>query len=303
MRDGFAKAIRELGKNPSFVILTGDHGYALFDDFKKRYPEQFINVGVAESNMVAMAAGMAREGLNVMIYGLASFVPNRVYEFLKLQIALDALPITVVGDGGGLVYSTLGHSHQSLDDLSLATSLPNFQVFSPSSDLEAEAIIRGRANPSAPSYIRLGKSGGSYSGSFPGDKIEPYLVKPSNNVQALVILSHGFMLSRVLELNEAGLIPDAEIWSVPTIAPLSNEFVNEINSSRKALIVVEEHLVQGGLGTIVQGQLSRKGIKIRVIGASKDFHKGVGSHEWALAQRGLSSESLVKKIHEFTAIN
>ena len=302
MRDGFARAIQELGKNHSFFILTGDHGYALFDDFKVRYPEQFINVGVAESNMVAMAAGMAREGLKVMIYGLASFVPNRVYEFLKLQIALDALPVTVVGDGGGLVYSTLGHSHQSLDDLSLATSLPNFQVFSPSSDPEAEALTRALANLSVPSYIRLGKSGGSYSGGFPQDKIEPYIVKSSNKAQALVILSHGFMLSRVLELDEAGLIPDAQIWSVPTIAPLTNKLVNEINSSGK-VIIVEEHLVHGGLGTIVQSQLSMRDIKVRVLGASKDFHKGVGSHQWVLAERGLSSESLVNQIHEFTAIN
>lgn len=300
MREGFRAALLQLGERDDFLVLTGDHGYALFDEYRDKYPDKFFNVGVSEANMVTMAAGLAREGLNVLIYGLASFVPNRVYEFLKLQVALDALPVTVVGDGGGLVYSTLGHSHQSLDDIALATALPNFEVYSPSSDLESETIFVSRSKARGPAYIRLGKSGGSYLGGFPGGKIQPYVVKSSPSAK-LAVLCHGFMTSRVLDLANSGILTDVDIFSVPTICPITDEFFETLSKYNK-IAVVEEHNFHGGLGSAILGRLQRNSPNLKVIAATKPFHRGVGSYEWALSQKGLSKEHIVAEINNLLSI-
>ena len=114
MRDAFSTTLVDLAKNDERVLLlTGDHGYALFDEFRKQCPAQYINAGIAEQNMVGMAAGLARLGFRPFVYGLSAFVPVRVLEQIKLDVAHDDLPVVFLGDGAGFVYSHLGTSHQS----------------------------------------------------------------------------------------------------------------------------------------------------------------------------------------------
>lgn len=296
MREGFKNAILELGNRDDFLLLTGDHGYALFDEFRRRHPEKFINVGIAESNLVTMAAGLAKQGFRPLIYGLAAFLPNRVYEFLKLQVSLDALSITVVGDGGGLVYSTLGHSHQSLDDLALANSLPNFKVFSPSGDFETRDIILASSESPAPSYIRLGKTDGNYDQTFPDGRIEPYLARGTGN-QNVALVGHGSMTSRLLAMSNKGLIANLDIWSHPTLTNSQLESMQKFNSYAK-LIVVEEHLRHGGLYSLLIDSLAFSRPRVYSISASKTFHRGIGDYEWVLSQHGLDETSVERKINE-----
>lgn len=296
MREGFKQAILNLGEDKKFVVLTGDHGYALFDEYKTSYPSQFFNVGIAEANLVGVAAGLARAGYQPLIYGLASFLPNRVYEFLKLQVALDKLPVTVVGDGGGLVYSTLGHSHQSLDDLAIANSLPNFSIFSPSSDGEAASILQDEARLVGPRYVRLGKSDGSYKGTFSGGMGQPYLVSPGTDKSAGIV-SHGAMTSRVLDLKIAGKIPDYDIWSYSLMSRPSSSWKQGAMAYGK-IAVVEEHIEHGGLFSILLSGMSGTSTQVIPICASRDFHHGVGSYEWALGARGLGDADLISKINQ-----
>lgn len=296
MREGFKQAILSLGEDKKFVVLTGDHGYALFDEFKTSYPGQFFNVGIAEANLVGVAAGLARAGYQPLIYGLASFLPNRVYEFLKLQVALDKLPVTVVGDGGGLVYSTLGHSHQSLDDLAVANALPNFSIFSPSSDGEASAILQNEARLVGPRYVRLGKSDGGYKGSFTEEMGQPYLVSSGADKTAGIV-SHGAMTSRVLDLKLAGKIPDYDIWSYPLMAHPAPSWKDGALAYSK-IVVVEEHIEHGGLFSILLVGMAGTKVQVTPICASREFHHGVGSYEWALAARGLGDADLLAKINQ-----
>ena len=294
MREGFKQAILNLGQDKKFLVLTGDHGYALFDEFKSSYPDQFFNVGIAEANLVGVASGLARAGYQPLIYGLASFLPNRVYEFLKLQIALDKLPVTVVGDGGGLVYSTLGHSHQSLDDLAIANALPNFSIFSPSSDGETSAIIQNEARLAGPRYVRLGKSDGGYKGSFTNLLGEPYLVSTGTDKRATIV-SHGAMTSRILDLKVAGKIPDFDIWSYPQMSPPSTSWRQGAMAYGR-IVVVEEHIEHGGLFSILLAGMSGASVPVLPICATREFHHGVGSYEWALESRGLGDADLIGKI-------
>ena len=132
MRDSFSDALVALAvRDPKVLLLTGDHGYALFDAFRKACPDQYINAGIAEQNMVGMAAGLARVGYRPFVYGLSAFVPIRVLEQIKLDIAHDDLPVVLLGDGAGFVYSHLGTSHQSTEDIACARVISGLTVLSP----------------------------------------------------------------------------------------------------------------------------------------------------------------------------
>ena len=137
MRNALSDALVSLGKkDPNILLLTGDHGYALFDDFRRECPRQYINAGIAEQNMVGVAAGLARSGFRPIVYGLSAFVPIRVLEQIKLDVAHDHLPVIFIGDGAGFVYSHLGTSHQSTEDIACSRVIPNLSVYSPADRFE-----------------------------------------------------------------------------------------------------------------------------------------------------------------------
>src|ERR1700712_4849555 len=128
-------------QDPKVLLLTGDHGYALFDAFRKECPSQYINAGIAEQNMVGMAAGLARVGFRPFVDGLSAFVPIRVLEQIKLDVAHDDLPVIFLGDGAGFVYSHLGTSHQSTEDIACTRAIPGLEVLSPADRFEMAATM------------------------------------------------------------------------------------------------------------------------------------------------------------------
>src|SRR5438876_867370 len=132
MRTAFAGAlVRAAQADPRVLLLTGDHGYALFDGFRQACPGQYLNAGVAEQNMVGVAAGLAKGGFRPVVYGLSAFVPVRVLEQIKLDVCYESLPVLFIGDGAGVVYSTLGTSHQSTEDVAALRAVPHLGVLSP----------------------------------------------------------------------------------------------------------------------------------------------------------------------------
>src|SRR5438128_3689062 len=137
MRSAFATALVRFARaDARIVLLTGDHGYALFDEFRRVCPGQYINAGVAEQNMVGLAAGLAKGGLRPVVYGLSAFVPIRVLEQIKLDVCHEQLPVVFIGDGAGVVYSCLGGSHQSTEDIAALRALPHIGILSPADDFE-----------------------------------------------------------------------------------------------------------------------------------------------------------------------
>src|SRR5436309_1510377 len=137
MRNAFASALIQAAQaDPRVLLLTGDHGYALFDEFRRACPDQYVNAGVAEQNMVGVAAGLAKGGLRPVVYGLSAFLPIRVLEQIKLDVCAENLPVVFFGDGAGVVYGTLGTSHQCTEDIAALRALPNMVILSPADDLE-----------------------------------------------------------------------------------------------------------------------------------------------------------------------
>src|SRR5436305_9249592 len=158
MRNAFSQALVETAlADPRLVLLTGDHGYALFDDFRRRCPAQYLNAGVAEQNMVGVAAGLAKGGLRPVVYGLSAFVPIRVLEQIKLDVCYEQLPVVFVGDGAGVVYSALGTSHQSTVHVAALRTLPHLGILSPADATEMTACMGLAFEAAGPIYLRMGK--------------------------------------------------------------------------------------------------------------------------------------------------
>ena len=188
MRETFSKSLVQAAqKDPNLYLLTGDHGYALFDGLRKTCPERFINAGVAEQNMVGVAAGMAKLGFMPIIYGLSAFVPVRVLEQIKIDFCYENLPCILIGDGAGVVYSHLGASHQSTEDIACLRAVPNIRILSPADKFELEACFELALKAKAPVYLRMGKADlGSVHTSIPKlDWGQPLTVKQSRNKQPL----------------------------------------------------------------------------------------------------------------------
>ena len=129
MRAAFAKALIAAAQaDERIVLLTGDHGYTLFDEFRHLCPRQYMNGGIAEQNLVGVAAGLAKSGFRPVVYALSAFIPIRVLEQIKLDLCCDELPVLFIGDGAGVVYSTLGVSHQSAEDIAALRALPHMHI-------------------------------------------------------------------------------------------------------------------------------------------------------------------------------
>src|SRR5580693_5486455 len=142
MRNAFAAALVRAARNdPRVLLLTGDHGYSLFDEIRQACPTQYLNAGVAEQNMVGVAAGLAKGGFRPVVYGLSAFIPVRVLEQIKMDVCYEELPVVLIGDGAGVVYSTLGTSHQCTEDVAALRALPNLGILSPADALEMEACM------------------------------------------------------------------------------------------------------------------------------------------------------------------
>ncbi|MDN2716652.1 MULTISPECIES: transketolase C-terminal domain-containing protein [unclassified Janthinobacterium] len=299
MRAAFSKAIVDAAKaDPKILLLTGDHGYALFDDFRKALPDQFINAGIAEQNMVGVAAGLAKAGFKPIVYGLAAFVPVRVLEQIKIDICYENLPVILIGDGAGLVYSHLGTSHQSTEDIACTRAIPALTILSPGDRFEMAATMRLAFSLHSPVYIRMGKSDRGDIHSAELILSAGQMLKVRKGSAKTAILATGSMVRTALDLVEQGL--DAEVWSVPSIKPFNRKQLNDIAQNVDCIVTIEEHSVIGGLGACIAEEISTSStLPICRIGIEDRFSSACGTWDYLLKEHKLDVTSISYKIHEF----
>ncbi|MGK5027406.1 transketolase family protein [Janthinobacterium sp. RB2R34] len=299
MREAFSKAIVDAAQaDPKIVLLTGDHGYALFDDFRKVLPDQFINAGIAEQNMVGVAAGLAKAGFKPIVYGLAAFVPVRVLEQIKIDICYENLPVILIGDGAGLVYSHLGTSHQSTEDIACTRAIPGLSVLSPGDRFEMEATMKLAFKLHSPVYIRMGKSdrGDIHTNIF--DLTAGQILKVREGSGETAILATGSMVKTAIDLVDQGL--DAEVWSMPSIKPLNSKQLNEIAERVAFIVTIEEHSIIGGLGACIAENISRDNpLPICRIGVEDRFSDTCGTWDYLLKEHRIDTISIAEKIRKF----
>ena len=160
MRNTFVKTLYEQAKiDENIILITGDLGFQLFDDFQKNLPKQFINAGLTEQSMMSMAAGIASTGKRVFVYSIANFSTLRCLEQIRNDVCYMNNSVVVVSVGAGFAYGTLGYSHHATEDIAIMRSLPNMQIISPCDQLETEVVTKILAKTVNPSYLRLGKTG------------------------------------------------------------------------------------------------------------------------------------------------
>jgi transketolase len=238
-------------KNSNIALVVGDIGFSVVEPFADRFPDRFINAGVAEQNMIGLAAGMASEGYHVFTYSIANFPTFRAAEHVRNDIDYHNLPVTVVAVGGGLAYGSLGYSHHAVQDYALMRSLPNMLIASPGDPMEVRACMRYLINNPQPSYLRLGKAGEpcfhkDVPSIFPGQ----WLNIRSGKKGCATFLTTGATLEMAHRFIDDN--PELESWAINSL-PLWSMKVKNTQSRQiekySTTTSLEDHLMDGGFGS------------------------------------------------------
>ena len=305
MRAAFSETLVRLAKADSNVLLlTGDHGYALFDDFRRECPAQYLNAGIAEQNMVGRAAGLARAGFRPFVYGLSAFIPVRVVEQIKLDVAHDKLPVILIGDGAGFVYSHLGTSHQSTEDIACTRAIPDLSVYSPADRFEVIACMEMAYHSKAPVYLRMGKSDrGDVHAAVPQAKAGSLLEAKPGKAGDIAFIATGSLVRTAIDI-ATGSYPDAAVWSAPYIKPIDSKQVTAICEQSRLIVVLEEHSMLGGLGSVITEIASEFApVRILRVGVHDRFSHHCGTYEYLLKEHGLDRFAIEQRIRAFLTTN
>lgn len=255
MRTAFInQLIEEAEKHDNIFLVVGDLGFSVVEPFVAKFPDRYLNVGIAEQNMIGVAAGLAMEGYNVYVYSIGNFPTLRCMEQIRYDVAYHDLSVKVVAVGGGYAYGSLGASHHATEELGMMRTIPNMLVTAPGDPAEAKAITTFSANTSAPMYIRLGKAGEPkvHSSDITIREGEILEIKKGENV---AILSTGAMLDYCVKFVEQHKI-NCSIYSCPFVKPIDSNKLKDIAQGYDKLITIEEHQQSAGFGSVVLEQIN-----------------------------------------------
>lgn len=301
MRNIFIKNIIEAARrDKSIYLLTADLGFKALENFRDEFPERFVNVGVAEANMIGIATGLALAGKKVFVYSIVPFVTLRCLEQIRNNICHNNLNVKLVGVGGGFNYGNQGISHNTIEDLAVMRTLPNMAVLCPGDPVEANLAAAEMFKYSGPAYIRLGKAGKKqvYKNTPDFSLGQGLLV---NDGKDLTILCIGNIIDTVLEVSDslAQKGVSVRIISVPCLKPLDNDIIKQSAGETKAIFTIEEHSKIGGLGEAVSSVLMEagfSGILFKMFGLSDSCHADIGSHEYLREKKGLGVNYITEEI-------
>ena len=301
MRNMFAKTFHEAAqKDPRLCVVVADISPAgAMVQFREQFPDRFINTGVAEQIMIGMCAGMSMRGLKPFAYTIATFALYRPFEFIRDDLCYQNLPVTVVGIGGGVTYSTLGGTHHAMEDVAVASSLPNMRVIAPCDPEEARAATQWCVGQEeGPVYLRLGKAGepvitGGAKDPFTFGKVR--LLREGGDV---CILGYGPILKMAMDaaaaLEKRNI--SVAVASVHTLKPLDREGIASILGKYPKVVVLEEMVPQGGLSASVKALAWESGAKCKLgcMTLKDEFLHVYGKHEDILVAHGLTLDRLVQ---------
>jgi transketolase len=303
MRTNFAKMLfDEAIKNPKIMLLTGDLGYGVWDEFKEKLPRQFINCGVAEQTMIGIAGGLSSQNKKVFVYSIANFPTFRCLEQIRNDLVYMENNVSIVSVGAGFAYGPQGYTHHGIEDISIMRCLGNLKIYSPADKTELEALMPFLLKSTSTTYLRLGKGGEpALHTKDIVDVNSPILTNESNKdskLKSVYILSCGPI---GYEVNEAvkqieGLY-NYKTFSVPVLDPvIIKDFLLHVNVD--LLLTIEEHVVSGGFGSMILEILSENEIRLKVknIGIISNNLKQIGSQKYLRSQNKLDSKSIADVI-------
>ena len=299
MRDAFFDYLYDLAaKDKSLIFLTADMGALSLERFRNNLGSQYINVGVAEQNLVSVASGLALGGKKVFIYAIAPFITQRCYEQIKIDICGMRLPVTIIGSGPGISYSSDGPTHHATDDIAIMRNMPYINILNPSDSMSSEAAAGFAYESSDPIYIRLDK--GRFPALYKRDITFQDGLAVLKRGQDLTIISTGIMVHKAFEIAEelAMYSIDTAIVDAYRIKPLNDEMMTDIISRTKRIITLEEHSITGGLGSAVCELMADKGISkpVKRFGIRNVQSAGYGDRDWMHEYYGLDVRSVCREI-------
>ena len=303
MRNAFAAEITALAQDdPRVVLLSGDIGNRLFDTFKDRHPDRFYNCGVAEANMIGLAAGMAMNGLRPVAYTITPFITTRCLEQIRVDVCYHDVGVTIVGVGAGLAYASLGPTHHSCEDIAFLRALPNMAVLAPGDPVEVRLGLREAVQRGHGTYMRLGKKGEPVVHQTPLE-FEIGKAITVRDGDEVCLLSTGNMLPEVIEtaekLHHAGI--GAQVASFHTVKLLDTEYLQKAFRKFTLVVTAEEHSLIGGFGAAVAEWLSEQPPQRAAImrfGTADMFHHESGEQEHARHCFGLTAGQMAEKIRQ-----
>ena len=297
MRNTFAQTFLEAAREDDrlCVVVADISPAGAMDQFRKEFPDRFINTGVAEQIMIGMVAGMSMQGLRPFAYTIATFTLYRPFEFIRDDLCYQNLPVTVVGIGGGVTYSTLGSTHHAQEDVAIARAVPNLRVIAPCDPEEARAATKWCVGQQeGPVYLRLGKAGEPVITANATTPFEFGKLRMLREGTDVCILGYGPILKIAADrLGQRGV--STGVASVHTLKPLDQEGIARVLGKYRHVIVLEEMVAQGGLGESVKAVAWESGAtcKIDCMSLKDEFIHVYGKHEDVLAAHGLTLDRLL----------
>ena len=287
-------------KDPRIVLMTADLGFGVLEGFQKKYPQRYVNCGIAEQNMASAAAGMALEGDMVFMYSIGNFPTLRCLEQIRNNICYHNANVKILAVGGGFSYGSLGMTHHSTEDISIMRALPNMRVYAPADPNEAEKVLQEIHDISGPCYVRLARGGDPilYESRI-SDLSAPIEIVHGTEV---ALLAAGTILSEAqkaaAELSTMGI--STAVYSCPRVKPLSADSIATISESVKLLITVEENQLAGGFGAAILEKMfdAQATTKVIRIGLDDTFTSVVGNQEYLRKYYQVDSTAIVKRAVE-----
>ena len=301
MRNAFALEVTSRAAcDERVVMLSGDIGNRLFDQVKGLCPERFHNCGVAEANMIGVAAGLAMSGLKPVAYTITPFITTRCLEQIKLDICAHNLPVVLVGVGAGLSYAALGSTHHALEDLAILRVLPNLIVVSPADAVEARLALRAALAQDSPVYLRLGKKGEPLMHSCAPDfalgrgitlrRGREVCLVGNGTVTACCVAAAELLAAKGVE---------ATVVDMHTVKPLDQALLQDCFERHELVLTVEEHWLAGGFGSAVaewKTDTDTGGGRLKRLGVPDTFLHRTGGQGNARKLVGLDPEGIAKTV-------
>ena len=301
MRDHFVEALtEEAEKNKNIILITGDLGFGVLNNFAKKFPKQYINAGVAEQNMTGIASGLGMDGKIVFTYSIGNFNTLRCLEQIRNDACYHNANVNIVSIGGGFSYGALGYSHHATEDIAIMRALPNLRVFVPCDFWEVQEITRKVIELGGVNYIRIDKSSTERNIRLE-NRLEIGKGRVLIDGSDLTIIATGGIVDIALkaqkEIAKEGFT--LKVISLHTIKPIDRELILECARNTGGIVTLEEHSLVGGLGSAVSEVLMYENIyprKFMMLGLESKFSTIVGSQEYLRSVNKLDVNSVVKSI-------
>lgn len=305
MRDTFTRCLEAYAQDhPELVLVTGDLGFGVLFPYMKKFPDRFINAGIAEQAMMSMAAGMALEGKTVVVYSIGNFPTLRCLEQIRNCCAYHEVNVKIVCVGAGFVYGALGMSHHATEDMSALRLLPGVKVYAPADAIETEAVMTPFLSEPGVAYLRIGRGGerlchtaGSLAGYRCGQAVEQFAGTDAYILTAGNILPSAIDAAR--KLGEHGL--SVGVASFPTVKPLDEEYLARVAARVPVMYTLEEHTVVGGFGgAVCEAVSSLRGPRARVVrlGLEDTYCAVVGNQAYLEERFGLDGPGVFRRVWE-----